>query len=502
MKKSTKYILLLVILFIVFNQIKQKINAKKSDKDIIAKSNTYNIEIDFNTKNPKKVNANIFGLNTGFIWNQEVDKDSNFVTLLRKSNNVVLRFPGGGVANDYQPDEPGYGYNPLKRPIAKPLIMLYHQTKDRKYNIIENFISLCHQSNAKAIYCANVLNGSVEKMLYVIDKLQQANIEIVGVELGNEFNLGNYRHIFPNAKVYVDTIKHYITALRLKHPNIPIGLIAAPLDLNTMNDKRSQFMHEWNKTVSQVDFDAYIVHHYFPFDDKQKVFDNIYYKSAIILDSVTQTFIPNSINYFNTIPTQKPKKIWLTEWNIWNAYAFNTFLQASFVAQFLNHLATQDTNQNCNITCMHDIGGMIGAAKKKVSYTYQNNTRYASSVFFSFQFLSNIVVNENAQSIEIKQTKKIDLFKTFAYYNEKSKKYFIYFINTSNNEISLKINRAIKKITQQYIIANKLYAHVGDAHFLKDNPNKNYQIKYEEKQVESNMLTIKPYSLGTLSFSE
>lgn len=500
MNKKLKYFLLFLVASWLINQAIKKNSNTKEDTTINTKGETIELNISINKNQSKPTNATIFGLNTGFIWNQEIDKDTSFVSLLKQSNNVILRFPGGGVANDYQPDEVGYGYNPIKRPIAKPLIMLHKQTKNRKYNIIENFISLCKQSNAKAIYCVNVLNGSVDKMLYVIDRLQKANIEVVGVEMGNEFNLGNYRHIFPNAKVYVDTIKNYISAMRAKHPNIPIGLIAEPLDKNNLSDKRSQFMHEWNKYTSHADFDAYVIHHYFPFDDKQKIFDNIYLKSATILDSTTLNFVPKTIDYFKSIEQQKTKKIWLTEWNIWNTYAFNTFLQAAFVAQLLNHLATQDTNQNINITCMHDIGGMIGSAKKNIAYTYQNNNKFATSIFFPFQFLANIIAKEKAQSISLKQDKNIDLLKLFAYYSNQSKKYYIYFINTSNNKIKLNLDSPTNKIVQQEIVAEKLYANAGESHFLKQNPTKKSLIQYQENTIEQNNITIQPYSLGTISF--
>ncbi|QQR96838.1 MAG: hypothetical protein IPK18_07890 [Sphingobacteriales bacterium] len=499
-KKILKYVLICFLLLVIVKQFQKKKNIKKDNQEIVLDNQTFDISIHIDKSFPKQINRNIFGMNTGFVWNTEIDKDSNFVHLLKSSNNQILRFPGGGVANDYQPDEPGYGYNPLKRPIAKPLIMLYNQTKDRKYNIIENFISLCHQSNAKAIYCANVLNGSPEKMLYVIKKLKEQNIEVVGVELGNEFNLGNYRHIFPNAKVYTDTIKRYIHALRKYHPDIPIGLIAEPLNLNQLTDKRSQFMHKWNLAISQEDFDAYIIHHYFPFDDRQKVFDNIYLKSSNLIDSATSEFVPNTIQYFKSIQKNKAKKLWLTEWNIWNAYAFNTFLQADFVGTFLNQIIAQDSNYVFDVTCMHDIGGLIAGAKNNIQYTYKENTRFASATYFSYKFLTDIVIKDEAQIVAIELSQQIKQFKLYAYYSTKTNQQYLYFSNSSGHQINLKIDAVVKSINYNYIVANKLYAHTGEAHFIKDNPTKNEFIELKKETIQNNTISIKPYSLGVIQY--
>jgi hypothetical protein len=495
--KVFKYIFVFILLILLIKNCNQK-QVKKKTSNIQQTTNVENLEIELFYNHQRSINPNIFGLNTGFIWNKEIDKESDFVELLKESNNVVLRFPGGGVANNYQPDEVGYGYNPLKRPVAKPLIMLYHQTKDRKYNIIENFISLCHQSKAKAIYCANVLDGSVEKMLFVIKKLKSANIDVIGVELGNEFNLGNYRHIFPNADVYLDTILNYIQALRKNYPEIPIGLIAEPLDKNELTDKRSVFMHNWNKTLSKADFDAFVVHHYFPFEDKEKEFDNIYIKSVPIIDKACEDFAPKTIDYFNTL--NPDKKIWLTEWNIWNYFAFNTFLQAAFVGQFLNELAKTDTANKINMTCLHDIGGMIYSVNGISNYTYKKNTRAVSTFFFPFQFLSEIVVKQNAKRIEHQLSKNITNFKVYSYFNADLKENYIYFINTSNNKISFSIKNAKSDINLRYILSEELYGHAGNANFTKEYLSKNKLIQYQTKNIEGNNIMLQPYSLGVLRF--
>jgi hypothetical protein len=118
--KVFKYIFVFILLILLIKNCNQK-QVKKKTSNIQQTTNVENLEIELFYNHQRSINPNIFGLNTGFIWNKEIDKESDFVELLKESNNVVLRFPGGGVANNYQPDEVGYGYNPLKRPVAKPL---------------------------------------------------------------------------------------------------------------------------------------------------------------------------------------------------------------------------------------------------------------------------------------------------------------------------------------------------------------------------------------------
>ena len=85
---------------------------KKKEKNILQQSEattSLTITPDFTTTAP--VNPNVFGVNIGFAFARELDKDSGFVQLLRAMHPVSLRFPGGTVANWYHPELPVYGYS-------------------------------------------------------------------------------------------------------------------------------------------------------------------------------------------------------------------------------------------------------------------------------------------------------------------------------------------------------------------------------------------------------
>jgi hypothetical protein len=193
---------------------------------------------DFTTIAP--VNPNVFGVNIGFAFARELDKDSGFVQLLRAMHPVSLRFPGGTVANWYHPDLPVYGYK--AKELLPSLGGLYALQTKRSENILYNFIRLCKEVNTSAVFCANLLTGTTEEVLFVIDELKKNNIPILGVELGNEYCLMSYRKQFPDAQTYIDRISTTALAIRNKYPDLKIAVIGG--DAVAMNDMnvRSKFM--------------------------------------------------------------------------------------------------------------------------------------------------------------------------------------------------------------------------------------------------------------------
>ncbi|MEZ5037630.1 MAG: hypothetical protein R2760_09110 [Chitinophagales bacterium] len=502
MKKLIKYFFIILVIFAILKNCTSPKKEKKQIEEVVTNFSSIEINLKLDYSKEQQLYAdNLFGLNTGFIWTKEIDKSKDFVELLKESGNVVLRFPGGGVANNYYPDEVGYGYNPKKRPVGFKSIMLYNQTKDRKYNIIENFVSLCKQTNAKVIYCVNVLDGNVEKMQIVIDRLKKENIELIGVELGNELNMGNYRHVFPNGQVYLDTIQKYIQAIRKNYPDLKIGLVAETLDVNNLKDKRSQFMHEWNKKFSTTDFDAYIVHSYFPIDDKQKNFDEIFLKSVDISNPYYTNYTTNLLEYFNTIDKEQKKKIWITEWGIFNLYGGNTFLQAASTGQFLNNVIQFDSLNRIDIACLHDIGAMIGQSNPKLQYTYKNEKYAVGAIYFPYKFLSDIIVKNKSKIVAHQIDKKVPSnFVIQTFYSTENKKTYIYFINSAPTTVHLAIPTSKLEKQIEFIVADKLYAHTGFAAFLKDYPSKNSLIQYKKENSVTNQIKIAPYSLGVISF--
>ncbi|HNY56182.1 MAG TPA: hypothetical protein PKI86_11160, partial [Chitinophagales bacterium] len=172
-------------------------NEKKKENNMLQSSaQTVAISVTPDFSKTATVNTKVFGVNIGFAFARELDKDSGFVQLLRAMHPVSLRFPGGTVANWYHPNLPVYGYK--AKELLPSLGGLYALQSKRSENILYNFIRLCKEVNSGAVFCANMLTGTTEEALFVIDELKKNNIPILGVELGNEYCLMSYRKQFPD----------------------------------------------------------------------------------------------------------------------------------------------------------------------------------------------------------------------------------------------------------------------------------------------------------------
>jgi len=150
--------------------------------------------------------------------------------------------------------------------------------------------------------------------------------------------------------------------------------------------------------------------------------------------------------------------------------------------------------------CSPALGGLIAGAKNNVQYTYKENTRFASATYFSYKFLTDIVIKDEAKIVAIELSQQIKQFKLYAYYSAKTNQQYLYFSNSSGHQINLKIDAVVKSINYNYIVANKLYAHTGEAHFIKDNPTKNEFIELKKETIQNNTISIKPYSLGVIQY--
>jgi hypothetical protein len=109
-------------------------NEKKKEKNLLpASTATVSVFVQPDFKNTTAINPKIFGVNIGFAFARELDKDSGFVQLLRDMHPASLRFPGGTVANWYHPNLPVYGYKANE--IIPSLGGLYQIQSKREENI-------------------------------------------------------------------------------------------------------------------------------------------------------------------------------------------------------------------------------------------------------------------------------------------------------------------------------------------------------------------------------
>ncbi len=484
-------------------------NEKKKEDNILLKSKAVTeVSVTPIFTNSKTINKNIFGVNIGFAFANELDKDSGFVQLLRKMNPASLRFPGGTVANYYHPNLPVYGYKASE--ILPSLGGLYNLQSKRKENILYNYIRLCKLVNTKSVFCANMLTGTTEEALFVIAELKKNNVIILGIELGNEFCLMGYRKQFPDANTYIKKIKATAIAIRAKYPDLKISVVGGDgVSMNDMN-ARSKFMRKWNLDISKEKFyDAYTWHPYAACAvcDKEFFFDNVYTKNLNELAPLKNKYLYNlGLNFIEIYG--KSRKLWLTEWNIANTdFLNNTFVQAAYVSE--NFLTMIDLNTKYDnyieLTNLHAIEGLISKQKGKLKSLFINGNNSASVQYFAFKFLASTLTNDvykADQTITCMDTTVSINFVCNAFLRKTDNKVFLHYINRSGKNVQLNINAKLNTTFElKAIDADYPYATAGKTIYEKEYPNKVKPVRYREEKFTKNTVTIAPYSFGYISYS-
>jgi len=469
------------------------------------------VEVQITPKMPsiyKAVNTKIFGVNIGFALARELDKDSGFVQLLRAMHPSSLRFPGGTVANWYHPNLPVYGYK--KDEIPHGLGVLYHVQSKRNENILYNYIRLSKAIGSSAVFCANVLTGTIEETLFVLDELKKNKIPILGVELGNEFNLLPYREKeFTSGTIYANKVKATAQAIRSKYPELKIAIVGADLVPDNDKNARSVFMRNWNKQLAAEHFfDAYVWHFYANCEtcDADKKFDSVYLKNV-------QNMAPFKTDKLTDIGKGfvkiygKERKFWMTEWNISNtSFLENTFTQAAYV--FESFLKIIDINAQHNnyieITHLHAMDALINPFKGKIKPVFSNEDEHATVQYFAFKFLANTLTDEVAvadQSITCASPLVKENFICKAFVRKSDQKVFLHFLNRSGSKVKLKINGKSKthfSITS--VDADVPYATAGKTIYEKDYPSKVKPIYLRNEQFKNNSVSIAPFSFGYIEY--
>lgn len=507
MKKSYKIIIVSIIALLMLRVCLSK-EKKKEDNVLKLSDKIIPVSITPDFTNTHSINTDIFGVNIGFAFARELDKDSGFVKLLRDMHPTSLRFPGGTVANYYHPDLPVYGYK--KNEIMPSLGGLYNLQTKRSENILYNYIRLCKQVNSSAVFCANLLTGTTEETLFVIAELKKNNIPILGVELGNEFCLMGYRKQFPDANIYIKKIKATALVIRAKYPDMKIAVIGGDGVAKNEMDARSKFMRKWNHDVSKENFyNAYTWHPYAACAacDKELYFDNVYTKNLNELAPTKSKYLYRlGVNFMQVYG--KNKKLWLTEWNIGNTdFLNNTFVQAAYVSE--NFLTMIDLNTKYDnyieLTNLHAIEGLISTQKGTQKLVLANGDDVASTQYFAFKFLAATLSNDVYKANQIITCSDTAVSKGFvchAFLRKTDNKVYLHYINRSGKNVQLNINTKPNTAFEiKAIDADYPYASAGKTVYEKEYPNKVKPVRYREEKFTNNSVTIAPYSFGYISYS-
>ncbi len=484
-------------------------NNRKNEEDVIDTA-PISIPVSIALKDTfsSSVNRNIFGINIGFALKRELDKDSGFVQLLRELHPASLRFPGGTVANYYHPELPVYGYRVSEIPAG--LGTLYMEQNKRQENILYNYMRLCKLVGAKAVYCANLLTGTTSEVLFVIETLQKNNIPVLGIELGNEFSLMEYRSKFPDAKTYIDKVRSTAHAIHKRFPELRVAVVAGDGVATEEKSTRSRFMYSWNQTLAKENFyQAYTWHPYQDCAacDKDTYFDKVYLRNLLSLAPFQTNNLSRLSDNFTSV-YGKDRKIWLTEWNIGNLnYLDNTFMQGAYVAE--NFLSLLDLNSQSKdifeLTCLHSMEGLISRQQGKLAPVYSKGGNHASVQYFAFKFLSSTLDSGMYKTQEVVYCEDASVKANFickAYHNKKLHKTYLYFINRSGKEIQFKVDVVRKSPIHIYAVDAKYpYATAGKTNYEKDYPDKLKAVVLREEFLEDAVVRLAPYSFGYVDYN-
>lgn len=484
-------------------------NDKKKEQELIRIPDvSVPVSITPDISSPHPVNPGIFGINIGFAFKRELDKDSGFVQLLRDLHPYSLRFPGGTVANYYHPGLPVYGYKLGEIPSG--LGTLYMEQSRRKENILYNFIRLCKLTGAKAVFCANVYTGTIDETLFVISELKKNQVDIAGVELGNEFCLMEYRKQFPDASVYIKKVKACAQAIRAKYPELRIAIVGGDGVPDKDMSARSKFMRAWNQVMAKENFyDAYTWHPYqdCPECDREAYLDRLF-------TSNLQSLAPQRTKYLyrlgmNFVPIfGQQRKLWLTEWNVGNlAYLDRTFLQAAYVSEYFLTLLELNSqfNNYFELTNLHAIDGIITTEKGKLDPLLSNGMNNATTQYFAFKFIASTLSKDAfiaSQKISCADTSVFNNFVCKTFLNKKENKTYLHFVNHSGKKIQLNVNaKTTSGIQVVSLDADYPYAAAGKTSYEKDYPNKLKPVRYRNEALKGTSVSIAPYSFGYIAYA-
>jgi hypothetical protein len=400
----------------------------------------------------QNINENIFGFATSNTFTYCDVTDTSFLNKVIALQPKLLRFPGGAVGNFYHYGGKGYGfdfseidqYHDGKLPKRARGLDNSRRKKNQHQDYIEDFITLAKKTNAKAVLVANLFVDN-EDILLMIKKLNENNIEVVGVELGSELSNRSYFTKGYTINEYVIAANNCSDKIKGKYPNIKTAVVVAPLG------KREGHRHNiWNERLAKLNFyDAIIIHSYAKVTkgedrygqmiseenegkNKREAFD-IYKDRAI--DYLVNEY-PKEVKVYEGI-FHKP--IWVTEWNLqMSKTTGNTLLQSLFVAHYLLELISNPDLSAIELTTYHNLGGRDFSGS-----IFRNNKEEIEiqSTYYPMVMIGKIFESD----IDRIERKKFNDYFIYTCYDFKGIKKFIFSINWENSILELQTSSELNK---------------------------------------------------------
>ena len=316
-------------------------------------------------------NDNLFGFATSNTFTYCDIDDSLFINKVNKLNPKILRFPGGAVGNFYHFGKSGYGfdfdeiemYDAGRFRERSRALDRAKRMKGHSHDYIDDFISLAKITEAKAILVANMFVDN-DDILLMINKIKNAGIDIIGVELGSELSNRTFYQKGYTIDDYIIDAQRISNKIKNQFPNLRTAVVAAPI-----SSKKNRRHSIWNEKLSEMDFyDDIIVHSYAKVIKGKKEFGQmisyekegknekeafeIYRKRAL---EFLNTGFENEINTYQQI-FKKP--IWITEWNLQiSKVTSNTMFQSMYVCNYFLELFSNNNLSAIDLSTYHNMGG-------------------------------------------------------------------------------------------------------------------------------------------------
>jgi|GEM_PF-2593028 len=464
---------------------------------------------------PKSVNQNIIAFNTGFMFTAPIENEPEVKVITETIAPRVFRFPGGTIANFYHPDGKGYGFREAETRGKLPEIVKAMPLFDK--NAIYHFVTLCKMANSKVVYVANLLNGTVDEALWGIKYLRSQNIEVIGVELGNEFYFREYRADFPTVQSYITKAKAYAAAIRKYDPSLKIGAVAADATEPNPKNEFGIFMNEWNKVLGKETFYDFYIPHLYPKVQgcEQKGGNDL----KAVFDCVDITLATEYYNYHKVITDYYKqfygnRKMWVTEWNVDAASTTaNTLRHAAFVGEFLMGLIdiNKSTDNLVEYAFFHNYGSGGYAAPL---FTYSNNksAKYLkksgniayNTTYFPFYYLTRLIYSGAERADEqITYPAKTDnrniVLKTFI--SKDRKKMYIYYVNKSGQDYPIQLDMNGTASHLYGIKGNYPWSVAGLNGFYNSLPNMVDLVQLIDQKLNTGNVVIPKYSVGYVEYT-
>ena len=339
------------------------------------------------------------GYNTANTFTYNDDQKQELFSIIEKVQPELLRFPGGTIANFYHPGNNNYGFKgndtlQIVGNVSNHLKKLMSEERNETENYLERCVELCQQTHSSVLLVANILNGTITELESMISTLQENNIEIAGIELGNELYLKAYKNRIPNVNAYIELCKPFAEHLKKYHPTIPISVC-----VESRGDDSVVSEDNWNAVLARENFfDAVAFHYYFRCGACEAENENE--RNTCFLENVQKEYSEEFEKTVDGIKNLFPQQsLWLTEFNLFEPGKNfgGTNAQALILLEFT--LRMQHSNKIEKII-LHNLAGIdkpfSGITIKDNSITANPWFRLYESIILKLKGFTPVYADENA----------------------------------------------------------------------------------------------------------